>query len=467
MEIQLENSANREEKLNRMLNAPVGILIFTLGIPSVVINIITSVYNMADTYFVSYLGTSAIAGVGIVFPLMSIIQAVGFFFGQGSGNFISRELGAGHTERASRMAATGFFSALILCFILAVPGHFFIDFLVRILGSTPTILPYARAYMRFILIGAPFMAGSLVLNNQLRFQGSSFYGMIGMMSGAILNIALDPLFIFVFSMGVTGAALATAISQTVGCIVLLIGSTKKGNISIKPGNFLPGRSVYKEMFRGGFPSLLRQGLGSFVSILINHFAAVYGDAAIAALAIVNRVVLTANAALLGFGQGFQPVCGFNYGAKRYDRVKSAFWFCVRLFAGLLVVIAALLAVFAPQVIGLFRSGDAEVVSIGAKTLRLHCISLPFLGWIILCNMTLQTMGKAVGASLLAFIRQGLFLIPFLFILSPLMGLLGIQLSQPFSDIIAFFVSIPLLFRVFREMDAESRENYTEKEEANT
>jgi Na+-driven multidrug efflux pump len=235
-------------------------------------------------------------------------------------------------------------------------------------------------------------------------------------------------------------------------MVLLIGCTKKGNISIKPGNFLPGLSVYKEIFRGGFPALLRQGLGSLVTIITNHFAAIYGDAAIAALAIVNRVILTANAALLGFGQGFQPVCGFNYGAKRYDRVKKAFWFCVRLFAGILVLVAILLAAFAPRIIALFRSGDPDVVSIGAKTLRLHCISLPFLGWIILCNMTLQTMGKAMGASILAFARQGLFLIPLLFILSPLLGLLGIQISQPVSDVIAFFVSIPLLFKVFREMN---------------
>jgi Na+-driven multidrug efflux pump len=243
-------------------------------------------------------------------------------------------------------------------------------------------------------------------------------------------------------------------------LILLVGCAQKGNISIKRGNFLPSPAVYKEMFRGGFPSLLRQGLGSLVTIITNHFAAVYGDAAIAALSIVTRVILTANAAFLGFGQGFQPVCGFNYGAKRYDRVKSAFWFCVRLFAALLVLVAVLLAIFAPQVIGLFRSGDPEVVSIGAKTLRLHCISLPFLGWIILCNMTLQTMGKAMGASLLAFSRQGLFFIPLLFILSPLLGLLGIQLSQPLSDIIAFFFSIPLVFRVFRKMDAESRRNYT-------
>jgi putative MATE family efflux protein len=307
--------------------------------------------------------------------------------------------------------------------------------------------------MRFILIGAPFMAASLVLNTQLRFQGSSFFGMIGMMSGAVLNIILDPLFIFVFHMGVTGASLATAISQVVGCVVLLVGCSRKGNIKIDFRQFSPKLANYKEVLRGGTPSLLRQCMGSFVTIIINHFAAFYGDAAIAALAIVNRVIMTANAAFLGFGQGFQPVCGFNYGAGRYNRVKEAFFFCVKFFAAMLVVLAILMAVFAPRVIGFFRNEDAEVLRIGVKSLRLSCISLPFLGFIILCNMTLQTMGKAGSASFLALARQGLFLLPVLLVLTPLFGLLGIQLSQPISDIITFVSSVPLIVRVFRQMDA--------------
>ncbi|MDR1588359.1 MAG: MATE family efflux transporter, partial [Treponema sp.] len=330
-------------------------------------------------------------------------------------------------------------------------GLLFINPLARVLGATVTILPYARSYMRFILIGAPFMAASLVLNTQLRFQGNSFYGMIGMISGAVLNIVLDPVFIFIFHMGVTGASLATAISQLVGCAVLFVGCSFKGNISIKPRQFSPKPANYKEVLRGGFPSLLRQCMGSFVTIVINHFAAFYGDAAIAALAIVNRVIMTANAALLGFGQGFQPVCGFNYGAKRYSRVKAAFFFCVKFFVLLLVILAVVLAVFASGVIGLFRNEDAEVLRIGVQSLRLNCISLPFLGFIILCNMALQTMGKAGEASFLALARQGLFLLPVLFVLRPLLGLLGIQLSQPISDIITFIFSAPLIVRVFRKM----------------
>lgn len=439
------------DKFTFMTETPVERLVCQLAGPSIMIMLISSLYNMADTFFVSSLGTSVVAAVGVVLPLMAIIQALGFLFGQGSGNYISRELGAQHIEMASKMAATGFFSALILGEVFSILGLLFSAPLALALGATPTILPHAREYMRFILIGAPWMAGSLVLNNQLRFQGSSFYGMIGMLSGAILNMILDPIFIFALGLGVKGASTATMISQAVGCIVLLVGCSRKGNIAIHPRNFAPSPSRYYEMFRGGFPSLLRQSLASVMTILINHFAAVYGDAAIAAISIVNRVCMFANSSVMGFGQGFQPVCGFNYGAGRYDRVKKAFWFCVRLVSTILLVVSALLAMFAPQIIAIFREDDPTVLAIGTLSLRLQCIALPFAGWVILCNMMMQTMGKSLYASILALARQGLFLLPALLIFTPLWGLLGIQLSQPVATIVSFFFSIPFAIHVLRQL----------------
>ncbi|GHV88068.1 hypothetical protein AGMMS50267_04280 [Spirochaetia bacterium] len=364
------------EKFIHMTQAPVERLVCGLAVPSILIMLISALYNLADTWFVGRLGTSAVAAVGVVFPLMAVIQAMGFFFGHGSGNSISRQLGAQNTEAAARMAATGFFSALIAGAVFGAAGLAFQDGLSLALGSTGTILPYAREYMRFILIGAPWMAGSLVLNNQLRFQGSAVYGMVGMISGAVLNIALDPLFIFVLDMGVTGASLATCISQFIGCAVLLSGCSRKGNLAINPKNFAPSRSIYREVVRGGLPSLLRQGLGSVAAIVTNHFAGLYGDAAIAAISITNRVVMFAGSALIGFGQGFQPVCGFNYGAKRYGRVKKAFWFCVKSSFVVLIVIAAAAFIFAPQVIALFRRDDPEVIRIGALSLRFAVPQLP-------------------------------------------------------------------------------------------
>lgn len=442
---------SEEAKFLKMTERPVERLVLQMAVPTIVIMMISALYNMADTYFVGSLGTSASAAVGVVFPLMAIIQAMGFFFGQGSGNYISRALGAHQIEQAEKMAAVGFFSALISGTVFGILGLIFIKPLGRVLGSTDTILPYAIEYMRFILIGAPWMTGSLVLNNQLRFQGSGIYGMIGMVSGAFLNVILDPIFIFVLEMGVSGAALATIISQLAGCTILLIGCSKKGNISILPKNFLPSLERYKELIKGGLPSLLRQTLNSTSTIIVNHFAGFYGDAAIASISIVTRVCMMANSALLGFGQGFQPVCGFNYGAGRYDRVKKAFSFCIKSSTVVLILIAAVLFVKAPAVIELFRK-DPDVIRLGTISLRLNCFSIPFTAWMIITNMMLQTIGRTFKANLLAVSRQGLFLIPLLIILGSTLNLFGVQLSQPIADIAAFILAVPLSISTLKELN---------------
>jgi putative MATE family efflux protein len=459
----METTQNgQDERLRYMTTAPVEGLVIRLGIPSTIIMLVSGIYNLADTYFVSSLGTSAVAAVGVVFPLMAIVQALGFLFGQGSGNYISRELGAQRFDMAARMAATGFFSCFIVAGALSLAAQVFIDPLSLALGSTPTILPYARSYMRFILIGAPFMAASQVLNAQLRFQGSSVYAMAGMISGAILNLALDPLFIFVFDMGVLGASLATAISQLVGCAVLLAGCTKRGNIAIRLKNFSPSLRNYLEILRGGIPSLLRQSLQSAATVFINHLAGAYGDVAIAAISIVNRVAMMAGMSIMGMGQGFQPVCGFNYGAKLYGRVKKAFWFVAKFATVGMSIIALVLAIWAPRIIALFRKDDPLLIALGAQYLRFHCAVMPIMGWTVLCNMMAQTMGKAKIASLLALGRQGLFLLPLLLILPPVFGLLGIQLSSPGADFCSFFFSIPFIVRIFRR---DLREDPAPREQA--
>lgn len=447
----MTESEQRQEKLIQMTQTPVEKLICGLAVPSIATMMISACYNMADTYFVGQIGTSATGAVGVVFSLMAIIQAIGFFFGHGSGNCIARQLGAQQTQEAEKMAATGFFSALILGAALALLGTLFLEPLARLLGATETILPHACAYLQYILLGMPWMAGSLMLNNLLRFQGSAFYGMLGMGTGAVLNIGLDPLFIFVFDMGVGGAALATMISQLVGCVILLVGCTRKGNIRINPKKFKPGLSAYREIVRGGLPSLGRQSIASMAVICLNHFAGGYGDAAIAAMSIVSRVAMFANSAVIGFGQGFQPVCGYNYGAQRYDRVRRAFWFCVRVVFVFLLVISALGFAFAPEVVGLFRRDDAEVIRIGALALRLQCVVFPLNSWIVLCSMMTQTAGLAFKASALALARQGIFYIPGLFILVPAFGILGIQICQPLADLASFFFALPIGLGTLREM----------------
>ncbi|MBR6767088.1 MAG: MATE family efflux transporter [Clostridia bacterium] len=449
-------SQTKPDKFTRMTTAPIPKLVCAMAVPTIISMLVTSFYNMADTFFVGRIGTSASAAVGVVYSLMSVIQACGFFFGHGSGNFISRALGSHDMDDAEKMASTGFFSALIAGTVIAVTGLVLMDPLARLLGSTETILPYAKDYMKYILIGAPWMMASLVLNNQLRFQGSAFYGMIGIASGAVINIALDPLLIFVFDMGIAGAALATIISQFISFCLLLRGTLQGENLHIRFRNFTPKLKFYKSILKGGLPSLFRQGLGSVGTICLNLSAGIYGDAAIAAMSICTRVVMFANSCVIGFGQGFQPVCGFNYGAKKYSRVKEAFWFCVRTATIFLVCASVVGLIFSPSIIAFFRKGDPAVIEIGKTALRFQCITFPLLGWITLCNMMMQTMGKAVRASFMAMARQGIFFIPTVLIMPRLFGMTGLQFSQPISDIITFAVSIPLQISILREMREDEK-----------
>jgi len=447
----------RNEKFTQMTTAPVEKLVLSLAVPSIAIMLISALYNMADTYFVSSLGTSQVGAIGIAFPVMTVIQAMGFFFGQGSGNYMARALGAQKTDDASHMAATGLVSGFLIMAAIAAGGIIGLEPLVEGLGATQTIRPFAQEYIVFILLASPWMAAATVLNLQLRYQGSSAIAMTGMLSGAILNIFLDPLFIFVFHMGVRGAAVATMISQLVSFFILLCyGCTRKGNIPINFKHFSPSVSRYIEMFKGGIPALLRQGLMSVAAIVINHFARPYGDAAIAAISISNRISMLVTSVLLGFGQGFQPVCGFNYGAKLYSRVKKSFWFCVRFGCVVLSIGAVVIAVFAPEIIALFRKDDLDVITIGAMGLRLQCISLPFTAILIMVNMMTQTMGVAVESSLAAFSTAGAFLVPSLFILGPLMGLVGIQAAKPVADLASLFVIIPILMRTLKVLSAPDK-----------
>lgn len=448
---------SQEEKYKTMTEKPVSSLICRLAVPTIISMLVTSFYNMADTFFVARIGTSATAAVGVSFALMAIIQAFGFFCGHGSGNFISRKMGQHRFDEAQQMAATGFFTALMLGTVILVLGEIFIDPLCRILGATETILPYARQYLRLILIGAPYMTASLVLNNQLRFQGSAFYAMIGIASGAVLNIALDPLFIFVFDMGVSGAALATIISQLVGFVLLLRGTTQGGNLRIRLRNITFSKYYYSQIINGGMPSLCRQGLGSVATICLNLMAGPYGDAAIAAMSVVGRVMNLAASVVTGFGQGFQPVCGFNYGAFLYDRVKEGFWFCVKVATVILILLSVTGYLLAPQVIQLFSKNDPQVIAIGTQALRWQCLTFPLCGWITVCNMMLQTIGKSFRASLLAMSRQGLFFIPAVLLLPALIGIQGVEIAQPIADVCSFILAIPLQLSVLHEMTVKQRE----------
>ncbi len=447
----------QERKFHQMTEAPVSRLICRLALPCIISMLVTSFYNMADTFFVGMLkSNSATGAVGVVFSLMAIIQAVGFFFGHGSGNFISRELGKQNYEEAGNMASTGFFSALAMGTLICVLGHLFLEPLAMLLGSTATILPYTKAYLQVILLGAPWMTSSLTLNNQLRYQGSAAYAMVGITSGAVLNIALDPLLIFTFGLGVAGAAWATIISQFISFCLLLAGTARGGNLRIRVSRVQLKLSYYVQIVRGGLPSLTRQSLASVATICLNRAAGSYGDAAIAAMGVVQRITMFGGSAMIGFGQGFQPVCGFNYGAKLYHRVKEGFWFCVKASAAFLLAVGLLGCAFAPRLIALFRD-DPEVILIGSAALRFQCATLCFSSWIVMSNMMLQTIGRTAPATFLAMARQGVFFIPLVYILSRSLGLLGVEITQSVSDILTLACAVPIQLRVLREMDGLERE----------
>ena len=438
-------------KYREMTEAPVGRTICRQAVPCIISMLVTAFYNMADTFFVGLLKSNAATGaVGVVFSMMAIIQAIGFFFGHGSGNFISRELGRQNTDAASNMAATGFFSALAAGLFVCILGQIFLEPLAYLLGSTDTILPYATDYLRIILLGAPWMMASLVLNNQLRFQGSAFYGMIGISCGAVLNIGLDPLLIFVLDFGIAGAAWATIISQFVSFCVLLFGCARGGNLRIRISGVQLKWSYFRMIAQGGLPSLARQGLASIATICLNQAAGPFGDAAIAAMGVVQRIMMFGGSAMIGFGQGFQPLCGFNYGAKLYSRVRAGFWFCFKISILFLLAIAALLAFFAPELIALFRD-DPEVIAIGSAALRYQCLTFWFLSWTVMSQMMLQTIGHTAPATFLAVARQGIFFIPLVWILTSWLGLQGLQITQAAADFFTLVCAVPVQMKVLKDL----------------
>jgi len=445
------------ERYIRMTTEPVSRLIPTLAVPTIISMLVTSLYNMADTYFVGKINTSATGAVGIVFSLMTLIQVLGMTLGVGSGSYIARLLGQKDTERATAAVSTAFFAALLCGLLITVPGEIFLTQFMRLLGSTETILPYAKAYGGWILLGAPYMAASFVMNVGLRSEGSAVLAMVGIASGAVLNIALDPIFIFVFGMGIAGAALATILSRLVGFLILLSHYMhRRSALRIRLSSVASSGAMYKEILRSGTPTLLRQSLASISSIALNTAAGVYGDAAVAGMSVVTRLMVFMSSIIIGFGQGFQPVAAFNYMAGRKDRVHEAFWFAVKTGTIILCIFSVTTEIFASQMIRLFRD-DPDVIRIGAIALRLQSMSLPLTAFIVISNMMFQYIGKPAKASVLALSRQGLVFIPALMISSALFGLTGVEMSQALADGITFLIAIPLTMGTLRSLRQSGRE----------
>ncbi len=445
------------EQYRKMTETPVSRLVITLGIPTTISMLVTSIYNLADTYFVGRHGNSASGAVGVVFGLMAVIQAFGFMFGQGAGAVASRALGARDNEKATRIDSTGFFLAVLAGILIGVFGLLFIDPFMRLLGSSDTILPYAREYSTFILLAAPFMCSSCVLNNILRFEGKALFSMIGLATGSILNIGGDWLLIKVLGLGVMGAGISTAVSQTVSFLILLsmfLRRKTQGKISIK--RLSKNAHDYTEICTTGFPSLVRQGLTSISTMLLNGHAKEYGDAAVAAMSIVNRICFFTFATALGIGQGFQPVCAFNYGAKKYKRVRSAFLFTLAVGTVFLGTVALIGLIFSKDLVRLFRD-DADVVRIGTAALIAQFIGQFFQPVTVCTNMLLQSVGKGLSATFISMLRSGLLFIPLLIILSGVAGIAGVQYSQAIADVLSAVVAFPFMVSFLAKLNADKND----------
>ena len=441
-----------------MTTMPIPSLVIRLAVPTVISMLVTALYNTADTFFVSRLGTSASGAVGIVFSIMAIFQAIGFTFGTGAASMISRKLGAQETKAASRYASTSFFLAFVSGLIFTVYGLFSIDdFMIR-LGSTETILPYAKSYAMYILLGAPIMCTSFVMNNVLRAEGKAAFAMVGLVTGALLNIVLDPIFIFTFGLGISGAAIATLISQCISFSILLsVFVLRRSSIRISIGNISRKSKEYFDSLTLGTPSLCRQGLASIATVALNVAASGYGDAAVAAMSIVGRTFLLVLSMMIGLGQGFMPVSGYNYGAKNYARVKEAFWFTVKTGLLIMAVTAVTGFVMAPEIVSVFRREDAEVVAIGTLAMRLQFSALILQPLFVSTNMLFQSTGHAARATFLACNRQGVYFLPLILILPSIFGITGIQMTQPLSDILSFLTCIPFLYFFMKKLNKLEKE----------
>lgn len=445
----------------RMLETPIPRLIIRLSVPTVIGMMVSAVYNLADTYFVSALGKSATGAVSVIFSLMAMIQAIGFTIGMGSGSQISRFLGAKREKEANEVAATGFASALALAVLLTIGGLCTLSPLIDALGATETMRPYALDYARIILLGAPVMCGSFVMNNLLRAEGHAAFSMIGIATGALVNIALDPLFIFVFDWKIAGAATATVVSQAISFLLLLsFFLRKKSVLRLHPRHISRSPRIYWNILKTGFPSLCRQGLASAASVALNRAGAVYGDSAVAAMSIVGRVFMMIQSVMIGVGQGFQPVIGFNYGAGRWARVRKSFWFTVVLGFGVLTTAGIFGYAFAPQLMRAFLRKEVDAIAIGTEAFRYQCLLLPILPISIVANMTFQSIGKSLIATILSCARQGIFFLPLIWYLPRIWDLRGVELAQPLADACTVLFSIPFLlyfFHALRKKEVESDE----------
>lgn len=443
-----------------MLNESLPKVILKMAYPTIIAFLITSIYSMADIYFVSSLGTNATAAVSVNASLDSLIMVAGSLFAVGASSYVARLLGAGNRDRASKTLSSSFFFAMALGAIIMVLGVSFRRPMVRLFGATDTCEKYAMDYASYVLYAAPFMAANFVMNQCLRSEGSALYSMIGMGIGGVINCFLDPVFILPWglNMGVAGASLATAISKMISFFVLLFPYIRGHSLlKLSIRNVIFDLVMIKEVIAVGSSAMFRTLLSIVSGILINKEAGLISDAALASIGVTNKCMMLCFSVILGFSSGFQPVAGFNWGAKRYDRVRGSIRFASRTALIGAGVMGLVMAIFARTIIGWFSSGDPELLRLGTLCLRLQAVTLPIHAWVAIVNHLAGGLGKAKIALLLATARQGSCFIPVLYPLSRIFGAEGIASVQAVADVLTLALAIPAVINILKMINAAEAE----------
>ena len=445
-------TSRQDQRKQMMLTDPISKVIFKMAVPTIVAFLITSIYSLADTYFVSSLGTNATAAVSVNASLDQLIMMCGSMLAVGSNSYIARLLGGGDEKKASQVLSTAFFLAAGLGALLMVLGITFMTPMVRLLGATPTCEQYSIDYATYVLLAAPFMASNFVMNQCLRSEGSATLSMIGMGIGGVLNCILDPIFIFGLNMGVAGASLATAISKLVSFVILIFPYvTKRSLLRLSIRNFHFCWDIIGEIVSVGSSSMFRSGLAVVAGILLNDIAGNISDSVLAGIGVTTKIMMFPFSIILGFGSGFQPVAGFNWGAKRYDRVMQSYKHASKVALIGSILMAVILAFLYDPIIVLFAGSDPEMRSIGGLSILSQCIALPIHAWVAMVNMLCAGLGNAKGAFLLSTSRQGTCLIPILYPLAYFFQAYGVASVQAVADVLSLAMAIPIAIYMIRQI----------------
>lgn len=458
MKLFQQNNADPEARYRLMTTEKVPKLIISMAIPAIISQIVSSLYSLADTYFVSSIGTAATAAPGVAFPILLIIQAISLMFAVGAGSLASRQLGAMDTEEANKTVSTAFFLSVFIGTILGIFCLIFLEPIMILCGASDTILPYACDYAFWIILATPFYSASFVLSFVIRQEGNVRLATIGTIAGAVVNCVLDPLFIFTFNMGIVGAAVATSLSQIVSFTIMFVHIIRgKCVLKLAWKYFSPKWKRLWEICKVGAPNLFQSALLVVGQIMLNNAAVAYGDAPLAGMNVVTKVSNIIVLSLNGFGQGFQPMCGYCYGAKLYKRIREGLWFTLKVGLTIIVILSLVCFIFAPEIIALFRADDPAVIEVGSKIMRAHMVVMPLYTVTVVASMMFLSCGKALKATVVTLARNGIVFIPLIMVMPSLFKLNGVIWAQPISDAITFVISALLLAVELKQLSKQEKE----------